>query len=261
MKLLRRILQHPLTAGLSLDDPGTTRLRQRIIQSKPFLRKIYGEWYRMLVRALPAGSGSVLELGSGGGFLKEFHPAAITSELFHLPGIDLVLDGRRLPFAPGSLRAILLLDVLHHIPDVEAFFRAAARAVRLGGRIAMIEPWVTPWSSLVYRHLHHEPFEPEAASWELSPDGPLSGANQALPWILFQRARKTFQKRHPCWTISRIHPFMPFRYLVSGGVGMRSLMPGWSHGAWRGLERLLAPWMDRLAMFAFVLLERRGSDG
>jgi hypothetical protein len=41
------------------------------------------------------------------------------------------------------------------------------------------------------------------------------------------------------WYIQTIKPMMPFRYLVSGGVSMRSFMPGWSFSFWRGLENML----------------------
>ena len=50
---------------------------------------------------------------------------------------------------------------------------------------------------------------------------------------------------------------MPFRYLASGGVAMRSLSPGWSYGIWHGVERLLAPLDGQLAMFALIVVERR----
>ena len=49
---------------------------------------------------------------------------------------------------------------------------------------------------------------------------------------------------------------IPFRYLVSGGVSMRTLMPGWTTPAWRALERALQPLMPRVAMFAIIVLRR-----
>ena len=58
---LRRLLAHPLTASLDLDDPATTELRQRVIASKPFLKAIYMEWYSLLAASLPPGEGQVLE--------------------------------------------------------------------------------------------------------------------------------------------------------------------------------------------------------
>ena len=256
MSHLRRWLEHPLTRGLDLDDPRTTRLRRRVLAEKPFLRRIYQEWYGEIARSLPPGPEPVLELGAGAGFLGDFVPGLIRSEVFQTPGIDAVLDGLALPFAGGSLRGIAMTNVLHHLPRPLDFFAEAARCVRPGGGVTMIEPWVTPWSRLVYTRLHHEPFDPASPGWELAGGGPLSGANGALPWILFARDRERFQREAPAWEIRSIAPLMPFRYLVSGGVSLRSLMPAASFPLWRGLERALSPWGDRLAMFAHVVLER-----
>ena len=258
--LLRRLLAHPLTASLDLDDPATTGLRRQIIASKPFLKAIYTEWYSLLAASLPPGDGDVLELGSGAGFCSEFIPGLITSEVFLCAGTRMAIDAARLPFAAGSLRAIVMTNVLHHVPDVCQFFGEASRCLREGGKILMIEPWVTPWSRFVYSRFHHEPFDPEAASWSFPPSGPLSGANGALPWIVFERDRSKFLQQFPQFTIEQIQPFLPFRYLVSGGVGLRSLMPGFSHAAWASLERALQLQMPRLAMFAFISLRKDGRD-
>src|SRR5688572_20807566 len=179
-RMLRNLLSHPLTRGIDLDDPRTTALRREIIQAKPFLRRIYHEWYSMLAKDLPVGEGRVLELGSGAGFLPEVVAETITSEVFVCPGIDVVLDGLRMPLADASLRAVVMTNVFHHLPDVRRFLREATRTVRAGGVVAMIEPWNSTWSNFIYTRLHHEPFHPDAAQWEFDPTGPLSGANEAL---------------------------------------------------------------------------------
>jgi SAM-dependent methyltransferase len=253
----RSWLQHPLTRGLDLDDPRTTALRRRILEAKPFLRRIYDEWYAALAAELPSGGGRVVELGSGAGFLAERVPGLVRSEVFPTPNADLLLDATALPFSGGSLAAIVMTNVLHHVPRPASFFAEAARCVRPGGVVAMLEPWVTPWATLVYRHLHHEPFEPGAPSWELPAGGPLSGANGALPWILFERDRRRFDELFPAWRVRSIRPTMPLRYLLSGGLSLRLSMPGWSFALWRAAESALARWSPRLAMFAQVVLERR----
>ena len=255
--LLRKILAHPLTASLDLDDPRTSALRKQIIASKPFLKSIYDEWYRMLAAELPEGYGEVLEIGSGAGYCSQFIPGLITSEILACPGVRVVLDARKLPFADGSLRAIVMTNVLHHIPQVDRFLDEASRCLRPGGKILMIEPWVTPWSRFVYKRFHHEPFDPEAADWCFLSSGPLSGANGAIPWIAFARDRDKFESRFPELAIEQIRPFLPFRYLASGGVGLRSLMPGFTHGAWAAMERLLKSQWPALGMFAFVSVGRR----
>jgi SAM-dependent methyltransferase len=254
--LLRRLLAHPLTSGLALDDPATTALRRRIIASKPFLRAVYDEWYAMIAAHLPVVPGRVLELGSGAGYCDQFIRQLITSEVLCIPGISLVADGRCLPFRDGSLRAIVFTDVLHHMPDVRSFFAEACRCLARGGKVLMIEPWVSPWSRFINTHFHHEPFIPEAEDWSFPSSGPLSGANGAIPWIVFARDRGKFELEFPGLVIEQILPFLPFRYLVSGGVGMRNLMPGFLHGLWARLEQLLGRRMNTLAMFAFIALRK-----
>jgi len=204
---------------------------------------------------LLSGEGVVLELGSGAGFMGDFIPNLITSELFPCPNVQAVLDGSRLPFAARSLRGIVMTNVLHHFPEPRLFFGEATRCVRSGGVIAMIEPWVTPWSRFVYT-FHYEPFHPEALSWELSNHGPLSGANDGLPWIIFVRDRTTFEPEFPKWKIELIKPIMPFRYLLSGGVSMRGFAPGWSFRLWKRLESALGRWNNQLGMFAQIVLRR-----
>ena len=54
---LKRWFEHPLTRGLDLDDPRTTHLRRRILAEKPFLRKIYEEWYERIAASLPPEPG------------------------------------------------------------------------------------------------------------------------------------------------------------------------------------------------------------
>jgi len=254
----KRLLEDPLTRGRDLDDPQTTELRRQVMRDKPFLRQLYGEWYATIVNALPPGRGPVLELGSGAGFLDQLLPDLITSDLLPVRGLSLALDARSLPFGRGSLRAVVMTDVLHHLPGCRRFFHEAARCVRAGGRIVMVEPWVTPWSRLVYGRLHHEPFLPESVDWEFPSSGPLSGANGALPWIVFFRDRALFEREFPEWTIRSIRPTMPFRYLLSGGISMRSLVPDWTYKIARGLEAVLGPLNGHLAMFAVIVLERAG---
>jgi SAM-dependent methyltransferase len=252
MSIIGKILGHPLTRNLSVDDPRTTQLRLKIIQDKAFLRSLYCEWYERIITAL-AKKEDILELGSGAGFLQQVLPELITSEVFETPGVRLIADACNLPLAKQSLDAIVMTDVFHHIPDVSRLFVEATRCVRPGGKIVMIEPWRTPWSEWVYKHLHPEPFIPDSG-WKLPSTSPLSGANGALPWIVFQRDRALFEAQYPQWRIANIELMMPFSYLLSGGVSMRSLMPGWMYRPVRALERILGE--KHGAMFALIELER-----
>lgn len=250
--MLGRLLQHPLTRGLSVDDPRTTLLRRQIIKDKPFLQKIYAEWYLAIAGALAEHNRDVLELGSGAGFFREYCPEVITSEVFETPGVNIIADACNLPFNNDSLDAIVMTDVFHHIPDVGLFLTEATRCIRSGGKIIMIEPWRTAWSEWVYTNLHSEPFIPQG-TWKIPESGPLSGANGALPWIVFERDRALFSQQFPQWRITGITPLMPIAYLLSGGVSMRSLMPGLMYRPIRALEKLIG--QQHGAMFALIELE------
>jgi hypothetical protein len=55
--------------------------------------------------------------------------------------------------------------------------------------------------------------------------------------------------------VIEVTPSMALRYLLSGGVSMRSLQPGWSYGAWKKLETILGI-EQRMAIFAVTVIER-----
>ncbi|MDR0868355.1 MAG: class I SAM-dependent methyltransferase, partial [Planctomycetota bacterium] len=240
-------------------DPRTTELRRRIIVEKPFLRRLYREWYDRLWAALPpsdAVAGEVLEIGSGGGFLQEVHPEVITSECFPCAGVNRVIDAQALPFADQSLRGIVMVDVLHHIPNAEKFLSEVARCLRGGATLAMVEPWNNRWARFVWTHFHHEPFLPATAEWNLNnvaAAGPLSRANSALPWIIFDRDREQFSRRFPALEIAQIAVDYPFSYLLSGGVSMRNLMPEFLFRPIRAVERIL----PNCGLFAMITVRRR----
>lgn len=256
---LRRALAHPLTidADSHLDNPETTNLHRTIIQSKPFLRRIYEEWYRLLAQWLPDGGAPVVELGSGAGFAGEFLPGLITSEVCFFPSVHIVFDGQVMPFQNASLRGVTMVNVLHHVPDVRRLFVEAARCLKPGGRVVAIEPWVSTWSRFVYSKLHHEPFDASSEEWAFPKGGRLSAANGALPWIVFERDRQRWEAEFPDLQVKLIRRIMPFRYLISGGIATRNLMPSFLFPFWRGVEWLLDPFMNRVAMFALIVIERR----
>jgi SAM-dependent methyltransferase len=253
--MLKSLLTYHLARGLNIDDPRTTALRNQIIAEKPFLKKIYKEWHNAVADCVPLGDGPVLEIGAGAGDMTSYIDDLVKSEIFPCPNIDIVLNGCKLPFADEFFRGIVLVNVLHHIPDCRAFFMEAERCVQPNGVLVMIEPWVSSWSRRIYSR-HHEPFDPDATTWEFPSTGPLSGTNQALPWIVFERDRDRFEKEYPSWRIEKVELGMPFRYLISGGMTWRSLMPNWTFTAWKNFELLLNPVMDKLAMFALIKLTR-----
>lgn len=238
-----------------LDDVAATLRHGKIIRGKPFLRRIYEAHYAFFQQqAALAPAGVRLELGSGAGFLKEKMPDVVTSDVRPVPGVDRVLSAMELPFPSESLGAIFLLNVLHHVPDAELFFQEVCRCLKPGGRLVLVEPANTGWSRFVYGHFHHEPFRPEDRAWRLDGEGPMSCANDALPWMIFCRDRQVFEQKFPRLRIESVAYCHPFRYVLSGGVSMRQLVPTFAYPLVAGLEAVLSPLNKQLAMFMRIVV-------
>jgi SAM-dependent methyltransferase len=227
--------------------------------NKPILRAVYGDIFeRMLAWRAP---GPTLEIGGGVGGLKALAPDIFSSDIQYADWLDLVADAQRLPFRDGALSSILMLDVLHHLEFPAKFFREAARVLRPGGRIVMIEPAITPGSSVFYRFLHHEPVRMRAdplADGEPDPRRDPYSSNQAIPTLIATSARDRFHAAFPTLSIIATHWFSFAVYPLSGGFKPWSLLPTGAARPLLGAERLLEQPLGRLMGFRLLLvIERR----
>jgi SAM-dependent methyltransferase len=204
---------------------------RRLWSRKPVLADVYGVWFDFLVGALPT-SGRILEVGAGPGFLAEFARRRlgtrwIATDVLDAPWNDLVADALRLPARDGTIDAIVGLDVVHHLAEPGRFFEEAARVLIPGGRLVVVEPWITPFSYPIYRFLHQEgcdtkldpwrPFENGSAKEAFDGDGGVfTGLLRSLPaggWSRFG------------FGPPRVTLLNCFAYLLSLGFREGSLLP------------------------------------
>ncbi|MBN2319807.1 MAG: class I SAM-dependent methyltransferase [Acidobacteria bacterium] len=250
MKKLKYEIEQPL------DSPERTLFHGELIRKKKFLRRLYEEWYgiyKLELDAIPAGR--IVELGSGGGFINEIIDKAIRTDILPLPTNDRTFSALDMPFSDNEISALLMIDTFHHIPDSGRFLEEAARVLKPGGKIVMVEPANSLWGRFIYRKFHHEPFDPRA-DWTIPESGPMSGANGALPWIVFVRDREKFLRDFPELKIGRIKYHTPLRYLISGGVSFRQLMPGFSYNFWKLTDRILCSVSRELSMFVTIVVHK-----
>jgi SAM-dependent methyltransferase len=257
---LIRILKLPENQQIkNLDDSENIYILRKIIQRKIFLRNIYLSFYAKFSSILSTLKieGEVIELGSGAGFIKKKLPHVTTSDVIAYEGVDRVFSALDIPFADNSVSAFLMIDVLHHIKDSRLFFQEIQRCLKTGGKVVMIEPANTIWSSFIYTRFHHEPFDVNG-SWGFEEGGPLSGANMAIPYIIFHRDVKQFIYEYPRLKICSITFHTPFRYLISGGLSFRQLLPSFTYPLIVFVEFILTPLNKFLGMFVTIELEKIG---
>jgi SAM-dependent methyltransferase len=231
--------------------------------SNPALRTLYADWYGRIAAELPPPSlGPRIELGSGPGFARQFIPDLELSDIVRAPWHDRECSADALPFADGSVGAVVLFDVLHHLTSPRTFFAEAIRVLRPGGRLVMCEPYVSPVSYPVYKFLHEEPtilrgVDPLADQVSEDPRDPFD-SNQAIPTLLFGRRRAELEAAFPPLAILRVDHLSSISYPASGGFSHRSFLPMPLWSALHRLESKLPRPLLRWAAFRIlVTMERR----
>jgi SAM-dependent methyltransferase len=241
--------------------PGTLRVladQRRAWETRPTVRRLYRSWFEQVAHELSDVAGPSVELGSGCGIFVESVPGVLATDVVETPWADQVVDAERLPFAEGSVANLVMIDVFHHVPHPAAVLGEAERVLRLGGRLIMLEPYCSPISRLVYRHLHHEPADMgadiEGASQ--SSDDPFD-ANNALPTLLFWRRRDLLTRWVPHLKLVGRRRLAWLVYPLSGGFSKPEFLPSFLVGPALRLERALAPLLVGLMAFrCLVVLQR-----
>jgi SAM-dependent methyltransferase len=200
-----------------------------------------------------------MEIGGGSGNLKELFPDAISSDILFVSWLDVVADAHHLPFKDGSLDNIVLFDVLHHLRGPVSFFSDAARVLKQGGKILIMEPYVSWSSSLVYRFIHSEGMDrnvdPFKIDCSVKGKSPFSG-NQAVTTLIFEKYKERFIETCPHLKIIRQERSDFILYPLSGGFNHPSLCPLFMYNLFEWIEKLLKPLSLFLAFRRFVVLER-----
>lgn len=246
---------------MRVEDPAQVIARRGEIWAKrPLTREVYRRAFAEIAAEMAVGERSV-EIGGGSGMAREFLPGVLVTDLVHTSHVDLVADAVRLPFRAASLDNLIGTDCLHHLPRPALLFEEATRLLRPGGRLVLVEPFISPVSRLAFALAHPEPVDlgsdplPADGRPVISATGPFA-ANQAIPTLLFFRHRARFTERFPGLRLRTCRRTSLIAYPLSGGFSAPCLVPRWMHGPLFALERLAAPLAPLMAFRLLVTLER-----
>jgi SAM-dependent methyltransferase len=263
-KLVRNALYEPKLKNVRVDDPNLLLLHSSILKEKPMLRETFSYFYRKMLsisdQFIKSG-GLEIELGSWAGFFKDINPSVLTSDIRYSPNYDLILDAQKMDLKDSSVRCIYAINVFHHLPDPVQFFKELERVLVAGGGCILIEPHGGAASAALHKRLHKdEYFDPDSPGWEnYQVRGPFSGANQALSHIVFSRDLDWFNREFGSnlALVHREYCTNGLRYLLSGGLNFRQLVPNFISPIVPFIEWLISPLARFWSFHEIIVIQRR----
>jgi len=232
---------------------------REIWQKKKILRDIYHDWYRLIIENI-ADNRPVLEIGSGGGNFKEFFPDLISSDFIFCEWIDLNLDAHVLPFRQNSLGNIIFIDVLHHLANPVLFLSEAQRVLQNNGRLIMLEPYMSPFSYIIYNYFHQEDVDFKIDIWNRRIASKNKKAafdgNSAIPTIIFSKEIERFHKEFSNLKVIKKELLTFILYPLSGGFDRKSFVPAGMLKYLGFTEKIFKPFGLLSAFRIFVVIEK-----
>jgi SAM-dependent methyltransferase len=261
--MLHRLLALPETNNLDVDSVNRLEVHAAVLQRKPMLAAVFRECHELMLRLDRRTFGDTpglrIELGAGVAPIAETFPEVLATDIVPGPGLDAVLDAQCLDLSDGSVRALYGQNCFHHFPDPLRFLTEVERVVAPGGGVLLIEPYYGPLASLAFQRMFaSEDFDKTMPDWTTGATGPMHGANQALSYIVFVRDRALFERKLPNLELVEMFPLDNYlRYLLSGGLNFRQLVPSFTEPGLRALESIFMPARRMLALHHVVVLRRR----
>ena len=264
MSILKRIIKllaDPRLDGVDVDSDELVKVHRKIMLEKPLMNKVFREFYDQCInldKEYFKGVGDRIELGAGVSFFKEVYPEIISTDIKKAENLDRVLDALDMDLEGDSVRAFYGLNCFHHFPEPRKFFKELDRTLVEGGGCVLIEPYYGPIASKMYKDLFDtEIFDKGQKEWE-SNSGFMLGANQALSYMVFTRDKKQFEKEFPNLEIVETKIMNNYlKYLISGGLNFRVLLPNFMNPVISLFEFLLRPFNKVLGLHYAVVIRKK----
>jgi len=261
MRNLLDLLRDPSVENIDVDGKDRLVAHRKMLARKKMLREVFTEFhhiFRKLDNEYFSASGTKIELGAGIAPIRDSYPDVLATDVVPGPHLDRVVDAENMDLPNNSVRVVYGQNCFHHFPHPESFFAELDRVLAPGGGVILLEPYYGPFASFLYKRLFKtEGFDKKYPSWETPVAGPMNGANQALSYIVFVRDRFVFEQKYP--TLKVVHQELCgnyFKYLLSGGLNFRQLIPDWMGPVINFLELALSPF-NRWISLHYIIVVRK----
>lgn len=253
--MFKFLMDPQVRAAWNAGEDQLLRVQREVWARKPLVRRIYREWWDLIIRELAPGK--TLEVGAGiGEFRRYYDGPCLSTDILEGAQIQVRCDAHRLPFGEGTFANIMGVDFIHHLERPLEFLHEAARVLGPGGHLVAVEPYLSPVSAFVHRHFHHEADERQHAPGEAKAAA-LTG-DLGLPTELFLRRPERLAATCPRLKLRsvKLHT-TSLAYPLSGGFTYRSFVPSSLVRLVDVFDRLATAPLRRFTAFKLlVVLER-----
>lgn len=265
IKKIRDALADPRLEGVDVHSEQITLVHREILKEKRMIQEVFREFYDEVVRLdkkwfSNSLQGQKVEVGSGSSFFKLYYPNVITSDVKKSGLVDLQIDAQNMSFQAESISALYGINCFHHFPDPQKFFNELSRVLIRGGGCILIDPYYGPFADFFYKRVFDtETFDKNQDTWITDYDSKDSkGPNQALSYVVFKRDYDLFIKRNPDLEIIYTSKFNNYiRYLVSGGLNFKPLLPDFLIPALRLIEFILRPINHLFVLHHLIVIRKK----
>lgn len=262
MKNIFDLLLEPTLLNMDVDSVERYDLHRKILQKKVILRSVFLEFhyiFNKLNKKYLSGKGFEVELGAGICPVRDTYSNVLATDILPADHLDSVVNAESMNYRNNSVRVFFGQNCFHHFPHPDKFFSELERVLVPGGGCILIEPYYGPFASFLYKRLFRtEGFDKTYKSWNVPAIGPCNGANQALSYIIFVRDRSEFLRKHNTLEIvhqERLGSYL--RYLISGGLNFKQLLPNFFITPIILLEKLLLPFSRLLAVHHIIVIRKK----
>lgn len=262
LKQIRTFLAEPRLTGKNPDTEEFLELHRQILMEKPMMHDVFAEFYKTCMDTDAryfSGTGKQIEIGAGVSFFKKLYPAILATDIKKADYLDMVVDALNMPFDDGSVRGIYGINCFHHFPNPDQFFKELQRVLCPGGGCVLIDPYHGALASVFYENVFDtEGFDKMQKEWSNESLGVMMGANQALTYVVFQRDLERFNSTYPGLEVVIQYPLKNYiRYLLSGGLNFRQLLPSFMSPLLKFIEFILSPLSRILGLHHVVVIRKR----
>tara|TARA_B100001057_G_scaffold475513_1_gene542338 strand:+ start:685 stop:1479 length:795 start_codon:yes stop_codon:yes gene_type:complete len=249
----------------NLNNEERFLIHKKNLENKKLLKSCYTDFYeKMLIVEKKFKKDKInsvrLELGSGVGFFKKYDDTIITSDVVKNKFTDRVLDANNLPYNKNDISTIFGIFCFHHFKDPFNFLKDLESKLKEGGLCILAEPYYGPLAKILYKKVHDSEYFDDSEKFNIKIENKtaMEKANQALSYIYFIKNKDEFEKNFPQLEIIYTYVFHNYlRFLFSGGLNFRKLIPDFFLYFIKFFEIILAPFKKLFGIHYLIVIKKK----